>query len=479
MSTRPSATDPYYAERHGPFLARSFLPLALITLGVVFLLGNLVPEHSRGGLILLGLGAAFFIGRVTTARYGYAVPAGLLIALAAYVSLPFVHTDQPTSSGGWFFVLLGLGFALVYLIGLRPGAIWPLFPATVLFGLGLVLFGLSALAPLASLSWIVSFWPAALVLLGLWLLFRDHLPPLARRPVGTLGGLAVLVYGVLAAASSVAAGGALARTGLAPGFGPAPFADTVMLDQPLAAGQTLSINNASGATVVRASADTTSVHLVATRHFSVSGQGPDVHLTPAGDGLQLSSTDSSHGLFRGPSWVDYDVEVPTGASVRVESSSGHVDIDGVGGAVRATTSSGQLSISNVAGAVEAQASSGSLVLTNLAGEVRAQTSSGSIRATAIEHLRSAHSNSGAIQLDGVFTDAAEVQGSSGAVSITFEPGSAVSLRVQTGSGGISAAGLQLADVSQQRNSLSGTLGTPAADAQLRIQTTSGSVSLSH
>src|SRR6266700_2082040 len=129
--------DPYH---RGSVLSRSFLPLALITLGVVFLLSNLIPERGRGGLVVLGLGAAFLIGRVTTGRYGYAVPAGILLAIGAYVSLDAFFT-QPVKNSGWFFVLLGMGFVGSYLIGMRPHAVWPLFPATVLIALGLILFG--------------------------------------------------------------------------------------------------------------------------------------------------------------------------------------------------------------------------------------------------------------------------------------------------------------------------------------------------
>ena len=72
--------DPYH---RGSVLSRSFLPLALITLGVVFLLGNLVPERGRGGLVVLGLGLAFLIGRITTGRYGYAVPSGILLGIGS------------------------------------------------------------------------------------------------------------------------------------------------------------------------------------------------------------------------------------------------------------------------------------------------------------------------------------------------------------------------------------------------------------
>src|SRR5438094_10366018 len=86
--SEPYPPDPY---RRSSAFSRSFLPLALITLGVVFLLSNLVPERGRGGLVVLGLGAAFLIGPVTTGRYGYAVPAGILLAIGTYMSLQAAH----------------------------------------------------------------------------------------------------------------------------------------------------------------------------------------------------------------------------------------------------------------------------------------------------------------------------------------------------------------------------------------------------
>src|SRR5438105_13556080 len=95
--------DPY---QRGSLLSRSFLRLALITMGVVFLLGNLIPERGRGGLVILGLGVAFLIGRATTGRYGYAVPAGILLAIGSYTALQDMQNFQPARGGGLFFVLL-------------------------------------------------------------------------------------------------------------------------------------------------------------------------------------------------------------------------------------------------------------------------------------------------------------------------------------------------------------------------------------
>src|SRR5262249_37951018 len=149
----------------------------------------------------------------------------------------------------------------------------------------------ASLAPLVALSWLVSFWPAVLVLLGLWLLLRDRLPVAARRPISTFGGLGLLAYCILAAASGVAAGGA-PTTSFTPTFGSPPFTDTVTLDTPIADGKTLNVNNSNGRTVIRAAA-AQSVHVVATRHFGMAGQPPDVRLNPTGNGAELIVPDQS------------------------------------------------------------------------------------------------------------------------------------------------------------------------------------------
>jgi hypothetical protein len=465
--------DPY---QRGSLLSRSFLPLALITLGVVFLLGNLVPERGRGGLVVLGLGVAFLIGRVTTGRYGYAVPAGILLAIGSYIGLQQLQPFQPMMGGaGLFFVLLGLGFALVYLIGLRPAAVWPLFPASILIGLGLLLFGAASFGALASLSWIVSYWPAVLVLLGVWLLLRDQLPPGARRPIATLGGLALLGYGILAAAASMATAGTLAQTGFMVNFGPPSFADTVTLDAPIAAAQTFSVNNPSGRTIIRAGSSPT-VHVVATRRFSMNGQPPDVRLTPSGSGVRLDVSGTGGRFpFGGSNSVEYTIDVPAAIQVKAQSGSGQIEIDGVGGDVQADTSSGQISVSNLGGALQARSSSGLIQMSNIAGEVRATTSSGQINGTELQHVREASSHSGAVFLEGAFVDAAQIHTSSGSVYLKLLPGSAVRLDVKTHSGSINRGGLQLSGGETRRDRLTGTLGTPAPTATLSIETSSGSV----
>jgi hypothetical protein len=443
--------------RNRPFMTRSFLPLALITLGVVFLLGNMLPGPGHAGLILVGLGIAFAVGRLTTGRYGYSVPAGLLIAIGCYVAMLEMGTMRGMSAAGEFFLLLGGGFVLTYLIGMRPQAAWPLIPAAVLIVLGLLLFGFASVVPVSTFGWIVNYWPAVLVLLGLWLLFRDHLPPSVRAPVGTIGGIALLGYGILAAIATVTSAGTFARPAFMPGFGSSPFNDEITLEQPIAAGQTFSVTNTSGQTVVHGG-DSSSVHLIARRHFWDQSHPPEVLLAPVANGVTLSLPDVGRSLGPGSS-VDLEIEVPSGVQVVAESSSGSLDV------------------SDISGSVHTNTSSGSQDLRGISGEVDANASSGQIRASELVHLRSAETSSGSIRLQGVFTEAAQVRASSGSVQITFAPGSAVVLNVSTNSGSINARGVNLSNQHQEKNSLSGTLGAPAEGATLSIQTSSGSVTL--
>jgi DUF4097 and DUF4098 domain-containing protein YvlB len=187
------------------------------------------------------------------------------------------------------------------------------------------------------------------------------------------------------------------------------------------------------------------VHVVATRHFNVGGQGPEVHLTPSGDGLTLgsSTTRSRFPFASDSSSVEYTIEVPSSANINAQSSSGTVQIDGV------------------------------------SGDVRVSTSSGAIQANQLSHLKQAQTSSGAISLDGIYTDAAQVSTSSGAVSLRLEPGSAVQLDVHTRSGSVEPQGLTgLTNGVTRRDTLTGAIGTPAPGAMLAVQTSSGRVSIS-
>jgi hypothetical protein len=479
--TRPYGPDPY---RRGSALSRSFLPLALITVGVVVLLSNfasgLISDRGRGGLIVLALGAAFAVGRLTTGRYGYAVPAGILMGIGAYIVIESLDVTHGANSAGWFFVMLGVGFGLAYLLGLRAAAVWPLIPGVILIALGAVLMGAATLGPLASWSWIANYWPAALVLLGAWLLFREALPPAVRGPVATVGGMALLAYGVIAAAASVAAAGSFSRAGAMPGSNASPFSETVTLNAPLRAGQTFNVTNTNGTTTIH-STDDSNVHVSATRHFAFGGQPPDVQLTPDAGGVTLGSSSANRSRFPfggDSSWIDYSIDVPAGAAVQARSTSGKLLVDGLSGPVNATSTSGDMELSNLAGPVQAEANSGRITLNNIGGEVRASTTNGAIQGSELQHLRQAQTSNGKISVSGVFTDPAQVSASNGSIDLHLLPGSAVTLDAHSTNGSIEPQNLVLNGGVTRRDTLTGSIGTPSPDATLHVRSDNGSVTIS-
>jgi hypothetical protein len=452
--------------------------LLLIALGVVFLAGNLANGLLGGGALFLGLGAAFLVARVVTGQYGLAVPAGVLLGFGSFVSLQ--GTAWPGGQGGgWFFVMLGLGFLAVYIIGARVTEIWPFFPAAALIGFGLLVQGLIDLSALAAYAWIAPYWPVILLAIGAWLLVRDALPRPVRALVATIGLIAIIVYGLIAVGATVASGrGAWAdgrpnfAVGLPLGIGPS-ITDTVTLATPVGATDLLTVNNPNGRTSIRAAAGG-EVRVTATRRSFPAGNQPEPILT-ATDGQVTLETRLPAPVVLGQARIDYVIEAPTTLRVAVESASGDVDISEIGGGARVRTASGDVTLTNLSGAATVTTASGEVQARDISGEVRLTTVSGDIEATNVVNVREVSTTSGEIDLAGIFSDTARVASISGDISLRALPGSAFQLEVSSLSGEIRDQ-LDLTNRRADRRHLSGTLGGGAG--MLTIQTTSGDVRLS-
>jgi putative adhesin len=447
-----------------------FLPFVLIGLGLVFLASNVLPRVGRGGLMLIALGLVFLIGRLTTARYGYAVPAGLLIGVGSFVAL---RDAAGPLAPGWLFVLLGAGFGLVYVIGFRPAALRPLFGGALLVGLGLVSLGFDSLGGLGSLAWLASYWPLVLVAIGAWFLLRDHLPPAARRRVATAGTLVALGYALVAAAAWLAAGGALPLAAPRGTTLPASFSDSLTLNAVMDPTAGLTIPNGEGRTTVRGQADASGVHVLVTRHFASAP--PDVRMVSTGGGgalLRVSDAGGGPG-FAPQAWVDYEVEMPAATRLVVQAGSGDVDIDGLNGPVEVSNGSGSVRLSNLAGAVVVQSGSGSVDLTNLGGDLRLSSGSGSVRGTNLQHVREASTGNGSLFLTGVFVDAASIRTGNGRLELHLLPGSAVRVEARSQSGRVEVHDLPLM---QSERTASGSVG--GGSATLNVDSGSGAIVLS-
>jgi DUF4097 and DUF4098 domain-containing protein YvlB len=89
------------------------------------------------------------------------------------------------------------------------------------------------------------------------------------------------------------------------------------------------------------------------------------------------------------------------------------------------------------------------------------------------------STNGSISLEGVFTEAAQVNSSNGSISVKLLPGSAVQLDVRTNSGRVEPQGdLHLSDGITRRDTLTGAFGSPAPGATLSVQSTNGHITIS-
>jgi hypothetical protein len=448
--------------------------LILIALGTVFLITNLTALEFGGGLILLGLAAAFAIGRFVTGQYGLAVPAGVLAGIGGFVALE--EAGLVSDGGGWLFVMLGAGFLLTYVLGWRLGAVWPFFPAAALAAFGALVGGWVDAAWLAPYAVLAPYWPLVLVTIGAWLLLRDYVPAPARRPIAIVGTLALILYGVLAIGGTIAAEmaptAAPARPVITlPGLVGPRVVDTVTLTAPLADGATLRVINSSGQTSVRPGNG--DVRVTATLRYPIGTSAPEVALAPADGGLLLSLAPSSSN--RPNISVDYVIELPAAAGLAVQTASGDVAIGDLTGPAQVSSASGDMSLTNLAGPVTARSASGDMRLTNLTGDVRASSASGRIEGSDLTAVREVSTASGDIRLSGLFAGETRINAISGDVRVGFAPGSSARITASTTSGDIRTSGLMLTNQLQTSRNLTGTLGNGAG--AVTISTVSGDVTL--
>jgi hypothetical protein len=131
-------------------------------------LDQLAPEVGEtwgGALFLGGIALAFWVIYLVNREQWWAViPGGVLLTLALVAGLSEVL--EGVEMGGIFFLGLGLTFGLLALLPTPEGRLtWSIIPAIVLLVMG-------ALVTAAAAELINYVWPAALVLGGLYLLYR-------------------------------------------------------------------------------------------------------------------------------------------------------------------------------------------------------------------------------------------------------------------------------------------------------------------
>jgi hypothetical protein len=150
----------------------------LLSLSTLMALEQLTPGGSGtwgGSIFLGGIGLSFWAIYLTHPRMWWAIiPGGILVTLAVVAGLdgmPAVGFD----TGAIFFGGLALTFGLVYLLpGPTRRMTWALIPAAICAALALVVLTSSA----AILEYV---WPVALILIGLYFVYRTFQPAPERR----------------------------------------------------------------------------------------------------------------------------------------------------------------------------------------------------------------------------------------------------------------------------------------------------------
>ena len=146
----------------------SIIPsFTLFGIGLVIILDQLAPQLGDtigGSLFLAAIGLSFLFVYLTERQNWWAIiPMGVLLTLAVVSGLDqFSNMD----AGGIFFLGLGGTFALVALLPKSMDTRWAWIPAVILIVLGIFIYA----AAEALLNYL---WPTALILVGLYMIFRS------------------------------------------------------------------------------------------------------------------------------------------------------------------------------------------------------------------------------------------------------------------------------------------------------------------
>jgi DUF4097 and DUF4098 domain-containing protein YvlB len=138
--------------------------------------------------------------------------------------------------------------------------------------------------------------------------------------------------------------------------------------------------------------------------------------------------------------IDYDITLPADTTVRAESGSGNLTIDGLQNGFDGKTGSGDVRLDHISGNVRAQSGSGNITARSLAGPIDTSAGSGDIRLeqTAQGDVR-AHTGSGNIEIKGI-DGGLRAEAGSGNVEVQGKPASNWYLKTGSGNAELAMAG---------------------------------------
>ncbi|GAA1454444.1 DUF4097 family beta strand repeat-containing protein [Nocardiopsis tropica] len=156
-----------------------------------------------------------------------------------------------------------------------------------------------------------------------------------------------------------------------------------------------------------------------------------------GDGLEVEAVCQGVPFFGGCA-VNYEITVPEGTEVTVETVSGRISAENVDGALELSTTSGPVEVSDNVGDVTVDTTSGQVSLAGVEGSVGIDTTSGEVSATGSGERLEASSTSGRVDVSGFAAESVRAESTSGDVTVgggfTTAEASTVSGRIEVATG---------------------------------------------
>ncbi|MHB8840941.1 MAG: hypothetical protein ACYC56_03995 [Candidatus Aquicultor sp.] len=155
-------------ERRGGLTAG----IILIVIGIALLLINL--DLFSPGVFVFALGVSFLVAYAFWRVVGFLIPGMILAWLGIAITLTEAHVFRSVDNGAVITIALGFAFLSIYALMPRRRYWWPLIPSGILLLIGTTtLLVTESIIPLTITQLTNIIWPAILILVGVWLIFRQ------------------------------------------------------------------------------------------------------------------------------------------------------------------------------------------------------------------------------------------------------------------------------------------------------------------
>lgn len=156
------------------------------------------------------------------------------------------------------------------------------------------------------------------------------------------------------------------------------------------------------------------------------------------------SVDWPESHRKGNEGCSFEIKIPDAVGVTIETSNGHIKLEGLGGLADLETSNGAIEVTRHDGEVRAHTSNGRVEVNDITGKANVRTSNGSVTLNQIAGSAEANSSNGAIDIRLSPTSPGPVFADSSNGSVKVEVGPAFNgvIDMRTSNGGITVDGAQ-------------------------------------